>query len=162
MQTVKSVSVRPMKATDMAAAMAILQEWNMAPVADDSVANPERSELVVDLSFVAELEGEMVGVCSMILHSPTLAETASLAVSPAARGTGAGYLLQVARLREMRRRGIETVHTETDRPDTIDWYVRKFGYRVVGSNPKKHSFSLADVDQWTVLQLDLRQWQDPD
>ena len=41
------------------------------------------------------------------------------------------------------------------RPETIRWYVERFGYRIVGSNPKKHDFSLPGVDSWTVLELDL-------
>jgi N-acetylglutamate synthase-like GNAT family acetyltransferase len=32
-----------------------------------------------------------------------------------------------------------------------------FGYRIVGTNPKKHAFSLPNVDVWTVLELDLEQ-----
>jgi hypothetical protein len=63
--------------------------------------------------------------------------------------------LQSARLDEMRRRGIRRVRTEADRPETIRWYVEMFGYRIVGTNPKKHAFSLEDVDFWTVLELDL-------
>jgi hypothetical protein len=55
----------------------------------------------------------------------------------------------------MRRRGVRRVRTETDRPATVRWYVRRFGYRVVGTNPKKHAFSLPDVDVWTVLELEL-------
>ncbi len=55
----------------------------------------------------------------------------------------------------MRRRGVRRVRTETDRPATVRWYVRRFGYRIVGNNPKKHVFSRPDVDHWTVLNLDL-------
>jgi hypothetical protein len=47
------------------------------------------------------------------------------------------------------------VRTETDRPDTVRWYVKRFGYRIVGTTPKKHAFSREDVDYWTVLELDL-------
>ena len=158
-----AITIRSMKAADTSAALCILRAWNMAPVQPEGpIQEAERSELVVENSFVAELDNTLVGVCSMIIHSPTLAETASLAVETSARGTGAGYLLQVTRLREMRRRGITTVHTETDRPETIDWYIRKFGYKKVGTDPKKHNFSLDDVDEWTVLRLDLEGWQDPD
>jgi predicted N-acetyltransferase YhbS len=99
-----------------------------------------------------------VGVGSYLLHSDALAETASLAVSPEVKGSGIGARLQVARLEEMLARGIRRVRTETDRPETIAWYQRKFGYRIVGSNPKKHAFSLPDVDVWTVLELDLVAW----
>ncbi|MBI3223125.1 MAG: hypothetical protein HYZ46_08735 [Nitrosomonadales bacterium] len=55
----------------------------------------------------------------------------------------------------MKQHGISKVRTETDRPETIDWYIKKFGYRIVGTHRKKHDFSLPDVDFWTVLELDL-------
>lgn len=61
-------------------------------------------------------------------------------------GRGVGSRLQEARLEEMCMRGIRRVHTESDRPARIQWYVERFGYRIVGSTPKKHEFSLADVD----------------
>ncbi len=74
---------------------------------------------------------------------------------PAYRGFGVGYRLQQARMAEKRDLGIRRIRTETDRAETISWYIRKFGYRKIGSNPKKHAFSLPDVDHWTVLELKL-------
>lgn len=142
-----------MQDEDVAAAMEILNQWDMAPEADN--ADAERSTIRVENSFVAEDSGTVVGVASYIVHSDTLGETASLAVDPDYRGQGIGYRLQVARLEEMRSRGIETVRTETDRPETINWYIENFGYERVGTNPKKHDFSLSDVDEWTVLELEL-------
>jgi len=56
---------------------------------------------------------------------------------------------------EMKSKGIRQVRTETDRPDVIRWYVNKFGYRCVGTSPKKHAFSLVERDHWTVLELEL-------
>lgn len=157
------ITVRRMKPEDMEAAMTILEAWNMAPAPpSDERKDPERSELTIGNSFVALLGEKIVGVCSYIVHSPDLVETASLAVDPAVRGSGAGFQLQLARLREMKRRGFHKVHTETDRPETVDWYVRKFGYEIVGKNPKKHAFSLDSVDEWTVLSLDLDSWKDCD
>ena len=155
-----SVQIRKMSQADYDAAIAILDKWNMAPVEpSDDIENPERSKLDVGKSFVAVDSGRVVGVCSYILHNPELAETASLALDQSYRGKGLGYRLQVARLNEMKRIGIRTVHTETDREDTITWYINKFGYRRTGSNPKKHDFSLHDVDTWTVLKLDLDDYE---
>lgn len=148
-----NVQIRKMQDEDVAAAMEILNQWDMAPEADN--ADAERSTIRVENSFVAEDSGTVVGVASYIVHSDTLGETASLAVDPDYRGQGIGYRLQVARLEEMRSRGIETVRTETDRPETINWYIENFGYERVGTNPKKHDFSLSDVDEWTVLELEL-------
>lgn len=150
------ISIRKMREEDLPDCMAILEGWNMAPrPPSDDTPEPERAGIEIANGFVAESDGRIVGTCSYIVHSADLAETASLAVDPAFKGGGAGFLLQQARLDEMRRRGIKTVRTETDRPETIRWYVERFGYRIVGTNPKKHAFSLADVDYWTVLELDL-------
>jgi len=155
-----SVLIRKMSSDDYDAAIVILDKWNMAPVApSDDIENPERSVLDVEKSFVAVDDGRVVGVCSYIVHNPELAETASLAVDPSCRGQGVGYLLQVARLKEMKQIGIRIVHTETDRDDTINWYIRKFGYKRIGTNPKKHDFSLPDVDKWVVLQLNLDDYE---
>ena len=148
--------IRKMREQDLPACMAILEDWNMAPrPPSDDTPEPERTAIEVANGFVAEAGGRIVGTCSYIVHEAGLAETASLAVDPAFKGGGVGYLLQKARLDEMRERGIRAVRTETDRPETVRWYVERFGYRIVGTNPKKHAFSLAGVDHWTVLELDL-------
>lgn len=150
------IKIRPIRPEEEPVAIAILDRWNMAPrPADADCPDPERSGLDLEHTLVA-LRGErIVGVCSFIMHSPTLAETASLAVDPSVQGQGVGFQLQQARLEIMRKLGVTTVRTETDRPETIAWYIRKFGYDVVGSNPKKHAFSLKEVDEWTVLELRL-------
>lgn len=148
--------IRKMREEDLPRAMEILAAWNMAPRAlTPDQPEVERSAIAVENAFVAEQEGRIVGVAAYFVLGGGWAETASLAVDPSVKGGGIGFLLQQARLDEMRRRGISRVRTETDRPATIRWYVERFGYRVVGTNPKKHSFSLPEVDRWTVLELDL-------
>lgn len=150
------IRIRKMRDADLPACMAILESWNMAPrPPSEDTPDPERTGIDVANGFVAEAEGQIVGTCSYIVHSKELAETASLAVDPLFKGVGAGLLLQRARLDEMRRRGIRRVRTETDRPETIRWYVKRFGYTIIGTNPKRHKFSREDVDFWTVLELDL-------
>lgn len=149
--------IRKMRAEDMEAALAVLAAWNMAPIAPSpELPDPERSRLDVAHAFVAELDGRLVGVASYIVVSAAEAETASLAVDPAVRGRGIGRRLQEARLREMARRGIRRVRTEADRPETIAWYVRHFGYHQTGTNPKKHAFGDPSVAEWTVLELELK------
>jgi predicted N-acetyltransferase YhbS len=148
-----SFSIRKMRAEDLGAAIALLARWNLAPTPDRPDA--ERAGLDVANSFVAVAGDFVIGVASYILAGGDRAETASLAVDPAWRGRGVGAALQAARLAELKARGVRHVRTEADRPETIDWYVRKFGYRIAGKARKKHPFSLHDVEEWTVLELDL-------
>ena len=78
-----------------------------------------------------------------------------MAVVPACKGKGVGDRLQAARLDEMRRRGFRTVRSETDNAKVATWLKRKYGFREVGTSPKKHAFGLAGVDRWIVLERDL-------
>ena len=145
-----------MQPQHMDAAMALLERWNMAPKkASDTVPNPERDSLDADNTFIALLDGKLVGVASYLLLDDRRAETASLAVDPDHLGCGIGFDLQTARIEEMRAKGIKHLRTESDRPEVIHWYINKFGYRITGRNPKKHSFGHPDYDYWTVLELDL-------
>lgn len=150
------VRIRKMDEDDLPEVRELLEAWNMAPREDDPEA--ERSAIRVENSFVAEADRKIVGTASYIVHGPRTAETASLAVHPEHTGRGIGHRLQVARLEEMASRGIRTVRTETDRPRTVRWYVEKFGYRTTGTVPKKHDFSHPEIDEWTVLELDLEAW----
>lgn len=150
------VIIRPMRASDVPVATDILGKWNMAPRPEEPDA--ERSGLDVARSFVAERDGKVLGTASYIVLGPETAETASLAVDPGSRGLGLGYRLQAARLEAMWERGIRHVRTETDRPETVRWYIDKFGYRRIGTAPKKHDFSVSEIDHWIVLELDLGEW----
>ena len=151
----RNVEIRNMTGDDLNDVVRILSRWNMAPLAASrDIPDPERSTILIENTFVACMVERVVGVASFIGLSDRVAETASLAVDPACKGLGIGFLLQEARLDEMIRRGFQKVISETDRPETIDWYIRHFGYRVVGTHAKKHAFSLTDVDVWTVLELD--------
>jgi len=150
------IIIRKIRDADLGPAMALLAKWNMAPVqASSHVPDPERDHLDMANTFVACRREQVIGVASWLRIDSSRAETASLAVDPEFIGCGTGYKLQEARLAEMRSRGIRHVRTEADRPEVIRWYVNKFGYRITGTNPKKHAFGLAGRDHWTVLELEL-------
>jgi predicted N-acetyltransferase YhbS len=154
------ILIRKMRSEDMHAAMDILSGWNMAPFGPTSeIADPIRSSLDIDNSFVALDGDKIVGVCSYVIHTPEIAETASLAVYAEYQGKGIGYSLQVARLRAMKAKGIRKLITHADRPETIGWYVRKFGYKKTGKEKKKHPWSRHDIDYRTVLELDLDKYE---
>ena len=154
------VTLRKLSDGDLPRVIEILSLWNMAPVAPtESVPMPETTGLEPDRTTLAIVQQNIVGVASYIVLEKGWAETTSLAVDPAWLGHRIGEKLQIARLKEMKMIGIQNVKTECDRPEVIAWYIRKFGYRIAGTSPKKHDFCRHDVDHWTVLNLDLRKWQ---
>jgi N-acetylglutamate synthase-like GNAT family acetyltransferase len=155
----RDVTIRKMREEDRQQVLLLLGSWNMAPRSPTpEFPDPERTTIIVENTFVADVAGSVVGVASYVLHGVQAAETASLAVDPLWLGSGIGERLQSARLTKMKELGVERIRTEADRPNVVGWYQRKFGYRVVGAVRKKHEFSLANVDFWTVLELDLRTW----
>lgn len=152
------IVIRRMLPGDRGEVIALLARWNIAPTAPTpAVPDPERTDIIVDNSFVAVHEGRIIGVCSHVRLSATLAEGASLAVDPAYHGRRIGDKLMTAGRREMYSRGIRKLRSESDRPETISWLVKRFGYRIVGTAPKRHAFGLAEVGHWTVLECDLTQ-----
>jgi ribosomal-protein-alanine N-acetyltransferase len=134
--------------------LSVLETANM-----HRVPSPEMDDFDVGEWHVAEVGERIVGVCGFKLIEldgrPT-GKTTLLAVAPELRENGIGRALQELRMKLMRAAGAERVITNADRPETIAWYERNFGYRKVGELPKLHEFGLPDVDRWTTLEAPLR------
>lgn len=157
------VEIRPARVADLARIIEILEGYNMG-----HFGHAERPAMPkIEHFMVAEEQGVVVGCCAYLLYDESEiavradeAETGSLAVSAEYRGKGVGEALQAARMHQLLDLGIETLFTETDRPQTIAWYIRKFGYRRLSSRPKKfRDFGDPDVDTFTLLAVDLRKWR---
>ena len=133
--------------------LSVLETANM-----HRVPSPEMDDFDVGDWFVAEVEGEIVGVAGhrILRDGPGLAgKTTLLAVLPDQRELGIGRTLQSLRMDLMRDAGATRVITNADRPETIAWYERHFGYERVGEVKKLHEFGLPDVDSWTTLEAPL-------
>jgi len=138
---------------DRAGMVRVLETANM-----HHVPSEEMDDFDVGHWLVAELDGEIAGVAGWRLTSRegrTVGKTTLLAVDPAHRALGLGRELQEVRMELMRQAGATAVITNADRPETIGWYERNFGYRRVGEVPKVADFGLPDVDRWTTLEAPL-------
>ena len=71
-------------------------------------------EDLIETLFVAELDGKMIGCAALDIYSSKLAEIRSLAVSPAAQGSGVGKLLVKACIDLARERNILEVMAITE------------------------------------------------
>jgi 3-keto-5-aminohexanoate cleavage enzyme len=147
-------SIRPADfALDRSAMLAVLETANM-----HHVPSAEMHDLDEGTWHVAEIDGRIVGLCGFDLvdnDGELTGKTTLMAVHPDARGTGVGVALQSLRMGLMRDAGATKVITNADRPETITWYQRHFGYRPVGELAKEHEFGDAGVDRWTTLEAPL-------
>jgi ribosomal protein S18 acetylase RimI-like enzyme len=154
--------IRKMRAEDMDEVIALLARFNMAPLAPSAEnPHPERTEIIVENTFVALAGGRIIGVRSFIQHSAVEAEVASVAVSPEHQDMGVAAKLADAGQAEMRARGIRKARFETDRREVVEWVVKRFGGRVLGYVLKRHSFGDPKVDRWTVVEFDLEPQSSP-
>jgi ribosomal-protein-alanine N-acetyltransferase len=151
--TERKFTLRPATESDRPAIMEVLKSANM-----QNVPSPEMPELELSCCAVAEAEGRIVGMGGYKILSDTEAKTTLMAVLPEYRSWGIGHALQSWRMRELRARGLRRLTTNADRPETIAWYKKHFGYREVGTLAKLHEFGHPGIDHWTTLQVDLNQW----
>ncbi len=135
---------------DLAAILEVMRHYNM-----HHVPSPEMAELDLDCFFVAKIAGRIVGAAGYRITAPGEGKTTLLGVLPECSGMGIGKDLQHRRMQVMHAAGVKTLTTNADRPDTILWYRKHYGYRPVGTLQKFCSFGLDDVDHWTTLQTDL-------
>ncbi len=138
---------------DRADILGIMKHWNM-----HHVPSEEMPELDISCFFVALIDDQMVGASGYKVLSETQGKTTLLGVEPGHNGQGIGYELQNARLKAMFDLGLETVITNADRPETIRWYKKHFGYSEIGKIKKVHSFGNDDISEWTTLQMDLKKY----
>lgn len=143
-------TIRRARPDEGPAILEIMRPWNM-----HHVPSPEMDAIDLGCFFVAEIDGVMIGASGYRLLGPGRGKTTLLAVLPEHLGSGAGAALQATRLHAMAARGVHTVTTNADRPETIAWYKARFGYREVGKLAKVHDFGRSDIDHWTTLELDL-------
>jgi amino-acid N-acetyltransferase len=105
------VAVRPAREADIAAIVAIVAEnarqGHLLP------RTPENIRASLSAWLVAEVEGRVIGIGSLLVMSPTLAEVRSLAVLPQYRALGAGAAIVRGIVAEARRRGFPTVFALT-------------------------------------------------
>ncbi len=138
---------------DRPAIFALLKQANM-----HYIPSREMPQITFENYFVAKIGGEIAGFSGYKIISLDEAKTELMVVDNKFRGKGIGYKLQVRRMEEMIAKGIKTLTTNTDLPETIAWYKKHFGYVEKGKLKKFHEFGDPNIDHWTTLELDLCRW----
>ncbi len=144
------MNIRKAKELERGTILKIMEPWNM-----HHVPSEEMEELDISCFFVAEIDDIVVGASGYKLLLNNHGKTTLLGVLPAYNGKGIGKVLQDARLKAMYDLGVKTVITNADRPKTIKWYKKHYGYKDIGSIKKIHSFGDDLIDSWTTLEMDL-------
>ncbi len=133
--------------------LSVMKHWNM-----HHVPSKEMEELDLNCFFVATEENKIIGASGYKLISSTVGKTTLLGVLPGNKGKGVGRLLQDARLEAMYGLGIKKVITNADRPETIKWYKKNYGYYEIGSIKKVASFGDDSILAWTTLEMNLEEY----
>ncbi len=149
------IIIEPAKEKDVPDILAIMKTANM-----HYVPSPEMPDLDWNCFFVAKAEGTIVGAAGYKILSPTEAKTTLMVVHPDFRRFGIGKMLQERRMLAMRERGIKTLTTNADIPETIIWYKKHFGYKEIGKLKKLHEFGRPDICEWTTLRTNLDGWEE--
>lgn len=103
--------VRPATADDVPAIVAVVNEnARLGHLLPRSAENIRAS---IDSWIVAEMDGRVVGIGSLLAMSPTLVEVRSLAVLPAYQRYGVGANIVLGLVERARERGIPTVFALT-------------------------------------------------
>lgn len=142
--------IRFARPEDIPSIIELMRPYNM-----HHIPSPEMGALDYKCFMVAERNGRLAGAAGYTFLSADVGKTTLMAVSPECSGHGLGMELQTRRMQILRSLGCTKIITNADRPQTIAWYKRHFGYREIGTLPKIHSFGLNDVSQWTTLEADL-------
>ena len=106
-----AATVRPATEADIAGMVQLVNEnvrlGHLLP------RSPENIRASLDTWLVAEVDGQIVGIGSLLAMSPTLVEIRSLAVLPAYRRYGVGASMVKGLVARARARGIPTVFALT-------------------------------------------------
>ena len=121
------IAIGSARETDMPAMLELLKSANM-----HHIPSEEMPEFDWRTCFVARSGDRLVGLAGYKVLSATEGKTTLMVVDPECRGRGTGLLLQAERLRAMARQGVQSVTTNADRPETIAWYKKHFGYAEIG------------------------------
>jgi len=138
----------------MPAMLEVLRTVNM-----HYIPSAEMPELDLSCCLVAEIDGKIVGLSGYKVIAANEGKTTLLAVDPECRKLGLGYALQTWRMNELINKNIRYLITNADRPETIAWYKKHFGYEEIGHLDKEHEFGRPDINQWTTLRTDLFAWK---
>lgn len=107
----RAYSVRPTTAEDLQSIEAFIEPF----VADERILPRTREELrgLLSTSFLAELDGKVVGFAVLEIYSPKLGEIRTLAVDDSLRGRGIGRALVDACIRRAEERNVYEVMVVT-------------------------------------------------
>ncbi|MFH1216033.1 MAG: GNAT family N-acetyltransferase [Pseudomonadota bacterium] len=151
----RKFSLRSARDADLPAILQVLETANM-----HHIPSEEMAELDLHCCFVAEAEGDIIGMSGYKVLTEAEAKTTVMAVLPEYRGWGVGRALQVRRMLALQEKNIRFLTTNADRPEVIAWYKKHFGYQEIGKLDKIHEFGRPDINQWTTLRTDLSLWHE--
>lgn len=102
----------------------------------------DESAIDIDFFYVAEVNGEVIGISGYKFLGPKAAVTTFLGVLPEYKGKGIGYELQAKRVAAVKSLNCNTLYTATPTRESADWYIKNFNYVEIGGNDNVISLML--------------------
>lgn len=141
--------------SDKEAMLEVLEHYNM-----HHVPSVEVEEMVAEDYLVAKIGLKIVGLAGWKVLDSGEGKTTLMAVLPEYNGGGIGKDLQHRRMKILYELGCKTITTNADRPETIVWYKKHFGYKEIGKLKKLCSFGMESIKYWTTMKSDLIRYFD--
>jgi len=143
--------IRFAKKSDIKSIISLMKPYNM-----HHIPSLEMGELNEQFFIVAEYKGNIIGAAGFSFLNSDKGKTTLMAVHPDYQHFGVGKELQRMRMIILAGFGCGTILTNVDRPETVAWYKKNFGYKEIGRLKKIHSFGRKDIDEWTTLEASLK------
>lgn len=159
------LTIRKVKEQDLNDIVKVLSHYNFKiisavdnfPIDDSSVdkitLHNNISGLDLNTAFVAIWDRRIVGFSHYKHVKEDLATTTLMTVLPNYRRLGIGQELQLARMKEAYDRGYKRLITYCETPSTVDWYIKNFKYKKIGTEPNRprlHFFKLKNKVIWGI------------
>ena len=142
--------IRKAKESDIKGILDVLSHYNFKIInaADGSPIDNDHADIItlynqvseIDLenAFVALHDGKIAGFCHYKHLDGDTAKTTLITVLPECRGLGLGEKLHLARIKKARKKGYKKLITFCETPATVDWYVKHFNCKILGTEPVYH------------------------
>lgn len=154
--------IRRARESDIEDILNVLSHYNfkVLKTVDDSLIDEDHKNTLnlynkvskIDLKngFVALNQEKIVGFSHYKHLENDIAKTTLLTVLPEYRRNGFGEKLQIVRMKDAYEKGYKKMITFCETPATVDWYIKRFNYKIIKTEPVCHRLHFIELKNQTI------------